>query len=194
MNEEPRAALGPVADALDALQITYRVGGSIASSALGVARSTIDVDIVADLGFPHVAPLVARLEVDYYIDADMIREAIHRRSSFNVIHLPTMMKVDVFVVKMREFDRAAFSRVTNERIAEDDTRTFPLTTAEDIILHKLEWYRIGDGVSERQWDDVLGVMRIQRDLLDRAYLEHWARELGIDDLLQRAWSEAAELM
>jgi hypothetical protein len=193
MNEEPRAALGPVADALDALKISYRVGGSIASSALGVARSTVDVDIVADLRLAHVGPLVARLEADYYIDADMIRDAIRRRSSFNVIHLPTMMKVDVFIVKVREFDQAAFARVTNEPISDDDPRLFPLTTAEDVILHKLEWYRIGGGVSERQWDDVLGVMRIQGELLDRAYLERWARELGIDDLLQRAWEEAAAL-
>lgn len=194
MNEEPRAALGPVADALEALRVPYRVGGSIASSALGVARSTVDVDIVADLPMAQVNALVAKLEADYYIDGDMIRDAIRHRSSFNVIHLATMMKVDVFIVKGRNFDREAFARVTQERISDDDVRIFPLTTAEDIILHKLEWFRIGDGVSERQWDDVLGVMRLQREALDRAYLERWARELGVEDLLQRAWAEAAALM
>lgn len=190
MNDDLRAALAPVADALEALGVAYRVGGSVASSALGVGRTTLDVDIVADLPGRHAAVFVALLGDAYYADEDMIRDAIRRRGSFNVIHIPTMMKVDVFVLKQRPFDLAAFARVTRSTLDEHDARVFPLTTAEDVILHKLEWFRLGDGVSERQWEDVLGVVRIQRDALDRAYLERWARELGIDDLLERAWVEA----
>lgn len=189
MTSDIRAALDPVADAFDALGVAYRVGGSVASSSLGVARSTLDIDVVADLHLAHVDAFVARLAADYYVDADMIRDAIRRRGSFNVIHLATMMKVDVFVLKARPFDQEAFARVIHEVI--DGERQFPLTTAEDIILHKLEWFRLGGGVAQRQWEDVLGVIRLQGDALDRPHLDHWARQLGIDDLLARAFAEAA---
>lgn len=190
MIDDLRAALAPVADALEALGVDYRVGGSVASSALGVGRSTLDIDLVADLLVRHVDPLVARLGDAYYIDGDMIRDAIRRRSSFNVIHLDTMMKLDVFVLKQRAFDREAFTRVTRVALDQQDERAFPLTTAEDIILHKLEWYRLGGGVSERQWADILGVFRVQGGSLDRAYLDRWARELAVDDLLERALADA----
>lgn len=182
-------ALAPLADALDDLGVTFRVGGSVASSALGVGRSTFDIDLVADLAGRHVDALVERLGDAYYIDGDMIRDAIRRRASFNVIHLATMMKVDVFVLKDRAFDQAVFARSTASTLDERQPRVYPLTTAEDIILHKLEC-RLGDGVSERQWQDVIGVFRIQGPSLDRAYLERWADDLGVADLLARAFEEA----
>lgn len=190
MIDEIRAALDPVADAFEALGVIYRVGGSVASSALGVARSTLDIDLVADLRVVHVVPLVDRLQADYYVDGDMIRDAIRRRSSFNIIHLATMMKVDVFVLGARPFDRAAFARVISEPLGDDRERSFPLTTPEDIVIHKLDWYRLGGGVSQRQWADVLGVLKLQGDALDRAHLAYWAREIGVTELLERALAEA----
>ena len=190
MTADLAEALAPVADALDALGVAYRVGGSVASSALGVGRSTFDIDLVADLAGRHVDALVERLGEAYYVDGDMIRDAIRRRSSFNVIHLATMMKVDVFILKDRAFDQAAFARSTASTLDEHQRRVYPLTTAEDIVLHTLEWYRLGGGVSERQWQDVLGVFRVQGATLDRAYLERWASDLGVADLLARAIREA----
>lgn len=188
--DDLRAALDPVADALEALGIDYRVGGSVASSAMGVGRSTLDIDLVADLRAEHVEPLVERLAPDYYVDADAIRDAIRRRSSFNVIHLASMMKVDVFVLKARAFDREAFARVKARQVGDAPPRRFPMTSAEDIILHKLEWYRLGNEIAQRQWEDVLGVVRLQSTALDRGYLDQWARELGVADLLARALAEA----
>jgi hypothetical protein len=188
--DDLRAALDPVASALEALGVQYRVGGSVASSALGVARTTLDIDLVADLRKEHVDAFVERLSPDYYVDGDMILDAIRRRASFNVVHLATMMKVDVFVLKPRDFDRQAFERVLHTTLGEGSPRTFPITTAEDIIIHKLEWFRLGGGVAQRQWDDVLGVMRLQGNALDRPHLERWATELGVDDLLLRAMIEA----
>jgi hypothetical protein len=124
MIDELRAALDPVADAFEALGISYRVGGSVASSALGVARTTLDIDLVADLRASHVALLVERLQDEYYVDADVIRDAIQRRSSFNVIHLATMVKVDVFVLGARPFDRVSFERAITEPLGDDRGRSF----------------------------------------------------------------------
>lgn len=190
MIDELRAALDPVADAFEALGVVYRVGGSVASSALGVARTTLDIDLVADLHSAQVAPLVERLQAEYYVDGDMIHDAIRRRACFNVIHLATMVKVDVFVLGTGPFDRAAFARVTNEPLGEDRERSFPLTTSEDIVIRKLDWYRRGGGVSERQWSDIIGVLKLQGDALDRAYLASWSEQVGVADLLQRALAEA----
>lgn len=128
MSDEIRSALDPVADAFEALGISYRVGGSVASSALGVARTTLDIDLVADLRVAHVVLLVERLQDDYYVDADVIRDAIQRRSSFNVIHLATMMKIDVFILGARPFDQVSFERVISEPLGDDRGRSFPLTT------------------------------------------------------------------
>ncbi len=191
MTDDLRAALDPVADAFDAVGVVYRIGGSVASSALGVARSSIDVDLVADLRVEHVAPLVRRLGDAYYADESMILDAIRLRDSFNLIHLETMMKVDVFVLKQRAFDRAAFARVAHQTLGEGASeRTFPLTTAEDVVLHKLEWFRLGGGESHRQWEDILGVLKLQGTALDRVHLDRWARDIGVSDLLDRALSEA----
>jgi hypothetical protein len=185
-------ALEPVVDALEALGVRYRVGGSVASSALGVPRSTLDVDIACELDLGQVAQFVASLSDRYYIDGDMISDAIRRRASFNLVHLATMLKVDVFIRKGRAFDAQSFERVTRKPLdVAAGARSFDLTTAEDIILHKLEWYRLGDEISERQWLDVVGVLKVQARAIDLAYLRHWASALEVLDLLERALHEAA---
>jgi hypothetical protein len=190
MTDDVRAALDPIADALEAIGVAYRVGGSVASSAFGIARTTLDVDLVADLRAVQVADFVARVEAAYYVDADVIYDAIRRRSSFNLIHLATMVKIDVFVLKNRAFDRQAFSRYVDEPVGDGDDRRFPFTTAEDMVIHKLEWFRAGGETSQRQWADVLGVLRLQGNALDHPYLTQWAAEVGVDDLLGRALAEA----
>lgn len=183
-------ALEPVVAALEALGVRYRVGGSVASSALGVPRSTLDVDLACELRQHHVRALVDRLIETYYIDEDMVRDAVARESCCNVIHLATMLKVDLFVRRSRPFEDVAFERSIRRSL--DTTpggREFDLTTPEDIILHKLEWFEAGGRVSDRQWHDVVGVLAIQRDL-DLAYLRHWAAELGVGELLAKALEES----
>jgi hypothetical protein len=178
---------------LDKLGVSYYIGGSAASSTHGIPRSTMDVDLVADLAARHVAPLVAALKTVYYIDGPMIHEAIAHHSCFNLIHLATSFKVDVFVVKDRPHDRAALARAESRRPdpANPSTRFF-FASPEDIVLAKLEWYRLGDEVSDRQWGDILGVLRTQEGRLDRQYLEKSAAELGVADLLAKAWQESVE--
>ncbi len=94
-------ALEPVVQAFEELGIRYQIGGSVASSAYGIARATLDVDLLADLNELHIHSLVHALHNAYYIDEDRVRDAVLRRASFNVIHLETMIKVDVFVLKSR---------------------------------------------------------------------------------------------
>jgi hypothetical protein len=185
------AAVEPVVDVLEALGVRYRIGGSVASSVLGVPRSTLDVDVACELRLVHAAAFAARLIDAYYVDEDMIRDAIQRQSCFNVIHLETMLKVDLFVRRDRPFEDVAFERVVRRSLdPAPSAREFDVTTPEDIVIHKLEWFRAGGEVSERQWRDAVGVLAIQRDVIDRSYLQHWAGELGLQELLARALAEA----
>ncbi len=182
-------ALGPIVEALEELGVNYHIGGSVASSVYGIPRLTIDADLVADLRQEHVRSLVKLLEADYYIDADAVRDAIRRRSSFNAIHLGTMLKVDVFIPKARPFDQEELRRVRQEVLVEG-TPPFYMASPEGTILNKLEWYRMGGEVSDRQWNDILGVLKVQATALDMAYLQRWARALQVIDLLERALVDA----
>ena len=186
-------AVLPVIAALDRLEVSYYVGGSLASSAHGVMRATVDADLVADLKPQHVETLVEALRADYYIDAAMIRGALADRSCFNLIHLVTSFKVDIFVLKGRPYDSAALARKEKRSIdANSPDSEVYLATPEDTILAKLEWYRLGNEISDRQWRDILGVLKLQRGRLDVDYMKKWAAALRVADLLDRAMRETAE--
>lgn len=182
------AALGPVLEALRTLGVRHYVGGSIASSVHGVPRASVDADVVADLEARHAAPLVAALRGAYYVPDERVRDAVARRRSFNVIHLETMVKVDVFVSRDRPFDRRAFER--SRPAAAEGAGDIPVSSAEDTVLAKLEWFRRGGEASERQWSDVVGILRAA-SAGDEGYLRRGASELGVADLLERALEEAA---
>ena len=179
-----------VVDALDALGVPYAIGGSFASALYGVMRATMDADLVADLRPEHVDPLTQALGDAFYADAEMMHDAIRRRGSFNLIHMDTVFKVDVFVAKSRPFDRSQLARRQLHLLSEHPERRAYVTSAEDIILSKLEWYRMGGEVSDRQWSDVLGVLKVQGDRLDGHYLRRMAVGLGVTDLLERVVDEA----
>lgn len=185
------AAIRPVLESLDRLRVRHFIGGSVASSAHGIARASLDVDLVAELEPIHVARLVAVLEADYFVDEARVRAAVETKRSFNLIHLETMFKVDVFVSRGRPFDDSSFARVRSERLSlEPAGPVIPLASAEDVLLAKLEWYRSGGETSERQWDDVKGLLRVGTGTLDAAYLRHWAALIGVSDLLERARRES----
>ena len=179
-----------VTQALEQFGIPYAVGGSLASSLHGVMRSTLDVDIVADMKLEHIPLLVAALSKEFYADDEMMRDAIEHHSSFNLIHYETAFKVDIFIRKPRDFDRMQLERRQASVIATDPERTIYVTSPEDTILAKLEWYRLGGETSDRQWRDILGVLKTRAGDLDLAYLQKWAGELNVGDLLERAMSEA----
>jgi hypothetical protein len=189
MLPEPIAVTVQVIDALEQVGARYVIGGSLASTIHGVVRTTLDTDIVADLRLRQGQPFAAVLSGTFYLELASIRHAIHTRSSFNVIHLATMFKVDIFIPKDRPFDRQQLARRQPWAAEPDSDRVIYVASPEDTILAKLEWYRLGDEISDRQWRDVLGVLAVQGNRLDLPYMRRWAASLGVDDLLERALGE-----
>jgi hypothetical protein len=166
-----------VTQTLEKIGIPYAVGGSLASSLHGIMRSTLDVDIVADMKLEHVSPLVAALSHEFYADDEMMKDAIEHHSSFNLIHYETAFKVDVFIRKLRAFDQMQLERRRTSVIATDPEQSVYVVSPEDIVLAKLEWFRLGGEVSDRQWRDILGVLKTRAGELELDYLQKWAREL-----------------
>lgn len=137
---EPIQITHRIVQELERLEIRYFIGGSLASSLHGIPRATNDVDIVAAIAYDHIPPLVKALETEFYIDAEMIREAIERQSSFNIIHLATMFKVDIFVWKSDIASLQEMKRRGQYQVSEIPQQTLFLASAEDVIVHKLYWY------------------------------------------------------
>lgn len=182
-------ALTPLIEAFERFGIAYYIGGSVASSVHGKRRYTQDVDVVAAIALKHVQPLVAMLQQEYYIDADMIRGAIQNRSSFNVLHNDTGVKVDVFVQKTSPFAQQEMRRIKEEML-EPSSRPFFFASPEDMILAKLDWWKLGGGVSNRQWNDILEIIKEKHFSLDIAYLRQSAPMLAVADLLEKALGDA----
>jgi hypothetical protein len=120
-----------------------------------------------------------------------IEDAVRRRASFNIIHTTTGFKVDAFVRAEEPFESSALQRRLALELPDRPDEPVPLLTAEDVLLFKLRWYRLGQQTQTQQWNDVLGILRVQGSKLDSAYLDSWAAHLGIDDLLQRARAECS---
>lgn len=178
-------SLRPVAEAMQSLGVRFYVGGSVASSFHGAVRSTMDVDLVCELTEPDIPSLLKKLGDAYYASEPAIRDAIRRKSCFNLIHLQTSFKVDVFVSRQRPFDLQVISRAQIGTLVLDGGLAVPIATAEDIIIIKLEWYRLGNEVSERQWNDVSRLMSLLGDSADHDYLQQASQSVGVHDLLQQ---------
>lgn len=190
MASDPLRVLLRVAGLLDEIGVPYLVGGSMASSMLGEPRSTVDIDLAVHLRGADVGRLVSALQPEFYVDEEVARRAVERRTSFNAIHQPTVLKVDFFVLGDAPFDRAQLERRRLSPVLEAHEQRVFISSAEDLILRKLDWYRLGGGVSDRQWRDVLGILKVQAGRLELPYLQRWAAELGLAALLERALGEA----
>ncbi len=171
MLSEPVLVVAKLARVFDALGIRYVVGGSLASSIYGIPRATQDVDLVADIRLSHVDAITSTLAGEFYVDADMIRDAIKRRASFNVIHLATMFKADVFIFQGDSWSREEMARARTEQLdLAEGKAIIRFASPEDTLLHKMIWYKLGNQISDRQWSDILGVFKVQGEALDQEYL------------------------
>ena len=185
---DPFAALRRVTAALEQLGVRYLVCGSMASSHHGEPRSTHDIDLVADLRPEDIEPLRACLGAGFHADDLAMRDAVSSRTMFNVIDRSSGIKVDVILLRDRPFSRTELARGVPMLLP--DGLSVRVATAEDTLLAKLEWYRKGGEVSDRQWRDVRGIVKVQRATLDLAYVRTWARDLGVEDLLGRALGDS----
>lgn len=178
---QPLATPLQVARVLESLNIPYVVGGSYASSVHGEPRSTRDCDLLVDLSPDHHEALEGALEGEFYLSRSALEEAQRLSRSFNLIHLKTGFKVDLFISQGRPFDD---SRLERALVIEVQGQPLRFSSAEDTILAKLEWYSISP--TDQQWRDVLGIFLVQGDRLDLGYLNFWARDLGVAKHLARA--------
>ena len=176
---------------LEELGVPYFIVGSVASSAYGLPRATQDIDFVVALRHEQVPTFVAALEPEFYVDIAAVYEAVATESSFNLIRWTTMDKLDVFVRRPEAKSKPEFERrrPMSFQIG-GQLVTLYLASPEDTLLHKLLWFRQSGEVSQQQWRDILGILQVQGDTLDRDYLMRRASELGVKDLLQKAMREA----
>jgi hypothetical protein len=185
---DPIALARKIITILESLSIEYYIGGSVASSLLGESRYTEDLDLIIELDPVKAQPLLAAfLDAAFYISDSAIEDAVSGRcSSFNVLDNETLEKADLFVLQDTAFARSKMERRIQHSLA--DGSSLWISSPEDIVLQKLVWGR--GSQSEKQWRDVLGVLKLQGDRLDFDYLWHWSVELGISEALDQAFREA----
>lgn len=191
MPAEPIRILLQVSRILDHLAIPYLTCGSIASSILGIPRATQDIDMVIDLHSAKVEDFVTAFQVEFYIDSAAVMRAVQRSASFNAVHFETVQKIDFFIKKRNDYAAEEMRRRFAVAVDETESERVFIASPEDVILQKLVWYKLGSQISERQWNDILGVIKVQGDRLDRNYLGKWAGTLAVADLVDQALRAAA---
>jgi hypothetical protein len=179
-----------LADVFDRLGIRYTIGGSVASALYGTVRFTRDVDITVQLSSALADKLYGLLQEEFYVSREAMEEALRSHGSFNIIHFATAFKIDLFVQGSGAFEGRLWERRHLMRLSDVSPRDVSVVSPEDIVLLKLRWFHMTGGTSERQWNDVLGVLGVQGEALDFEYLASSAKELGLEELLGRARAEA----
>ena len=182
-------ALSLLVQTLDHLGIVYYIDGSVSSAIHGTPRRTQDVDVIVAMQLNQVHPFVQALQSDYYLDEQALKDAIRHDLPCNVIHLDTMMKVDLIPLKKRAFTQEE-ARRAQPQVLEAGTQPLRVASAEDAVLTKLEWFDMGGRSSGRQWNDILGILRRQGATIDLPYLRRWADALGVRDLLEQVLVDA----
>lgn len=182
--------LETLAEVLEQLSISYAIGGSIASSIYGTVRFTADADITVEPFHDRADRLFDLLSPQFYISKQTMNQALAQQTGFNIIHLDSAFKIDVFIRRNTPFERQLIARCRLIRLSPSSQKLLPVLSPEDIILVKLQWYRSGGCTSQRQWDDVLGILAVQAETLDFDYLKKWAVVLELGPLLEKCISQS----
>lgn len=191
IDDGPLALVVRVAKILDGLAIPYALGGSLATSFFGEPRATADVDVAIRVDERLGEALLERVRPEFYVPLESAREAIRSQQSFNLIADDQALKVDLFVLGDGLLDRRQIERRVWIPLPDPATGLW-VTSGEDMVLRKLDWYRRGGSVSDRQWRDVVGILLVRADALDVGYLQQTAHQLDLSDLLERALRDADE--
>jgi len=169
-----------VINILEELNIPYMIGGSVAAIAYGEARLTLDMDLVIEINENQAKEFSKAFGAEYYVNLDSILEAIKTKRHFNIIQSEKGVKVDFYILQEDEFSREGFSRKRQEGFVEKRQATF--ASPEDVILKKLEWYKMGE--SQKHLEDIKGILRISKSKLDLNYIDKWAVKIGVQDIWQ----------
>jgi small-conductance mechanosensitive channel len=183
----PQEVLREVIEKFEKYKIDYMITGSFASNLHGIPRTTFDVDIVISADFEKIKKFIKEIEKNFYADLNMAKEAIDQKGIFNIVHYETGFKIDFIVKKVGSYYEKEFERRRPYKL-EDKVCFF--ASPEDTILSKLIWAKKAE--SERQFQDALGVARIQKKSLNYEYLKKWGDVLGVGDLLERLIKEIKE--
>ncbi len=176
--------LKEVIEKLEEHKIEYMITGSFASNLHGLPRATFDADIVVSSNFERLENFVKKIQSDFYVDLKVVKEAFEQRGMFNIIHYETGFKIDFIIKKNGDYYEKEFERRRAYTFA---GKICFFASPEDTILSKLLWAR--KGKSEKQFQDALGVAKIQGENLNYEYLQEWAEILGVKDMLERIIKE-----
>jgi hypothetical protein len=186
---DPLSVIRILTDIFEKLSIKYLIGGSLASSLYGIPRATQDVDVVADIRMSQVDTIIENLKETFFIDEDMIRKSVKNKETFNIIDKEYLFKIDIFMFGTDNFSDKEMERRVLFQVPDSTGQRIYLCSPEDIIAHKLYWFRLGNNISERQWNDAANVLKVQDTKLDFKYLKEICADRGVADLLEKLLKE-----
>ncbi len=170
-----------VVERLNIAGIDYMISGSVALSFYTEPRMTRDIDIVIHLKGENLDKMMEIFGSDFYIDRDMMKEAVSFQSMFNIIHLETLVKIDLIIRKNEEYRLLEFNNRKKRKLNEDDVYVVAI---DDLIISKLFWAK--DSLSEIQIKDIVNLMKVDFDL---EYVKKWCVQLNLEDILRRVLNE-----
>lgn len=182
-------ALISITEIFEQLSIPYYIGGSLVSSAYGIQQLARDLDIVVELLPIQIPQLITLLQTNYYVDQQDAYTAVRENKKFSIIYLNTLTSIDIIIPPSSIFENQIKYGV-KWQILDETKHLLPLSSPEDIILIKLLHHSKKEIFPDDQWNDILGVFKVQAPVLDPVYLEKWAAYLNITYLLKQAYTDS----
>lgn len=189
------AAVHPILSAFDELHVPYYLGGSIASSLHGMQHMAQDIDLIVDLPEQSLPSLLPLFQQHYVFDGNMAFQTAREQASFSLVHLNSLMKIDLVFTNMDEFN-VSMRQLITRHILDEQRSPLPIASAYEMILFKLQRYQEkershANGMhDDAEWNDILGMLKVQGTALNLTFLERWSKKLCILDALRKALIDA----